>query len=130
MILGFFDLLPNHTQSLLQELGGLFAVRPLESHGVDLDFSGSCDDDCDSRNYTSSTMDSGGGVSFLQIEDIYRYMEPALIDELKAGLSGHVEVQEWSKMTRLRSWELRKDRGHGANHPRTRRGPPIHQAKE
>jgi predicted protein tyrosine phosphatase len=30
----------------------------------------------------------------LQIEDNYRYMEPALIDELKAALSGHVEVPE------------------------------------
>src|SRR5664279_3157423 len=30
----------------------------------------------------------------LHIEDIYRYMEPALIDELKAALSGYVEVPE------------------------------------
>jgi predicted protein tyrosine phosphatase len=26
--------------------------------------------------------------------DIYRFMEPALIDELKAALRGHVEVPE------------------------------------
>lgn len=36
----------------------------------------------------------GKTVICLHIEDIYRYMEPALIDELKAALSGHVEVPE------------------------------------
>ena len=30
----------------------------------------------------------------LRIRDIYRYMEPALIDELKAALSGHVQVPQ------------------------------------
>ena len=30
----------------------------------------------------------------LHIPDIYRCMEPALIDELKIALSGHVEVPE------------------------------------
>jgi predicted protein tyrosine phosphatase len=35
---------------------------------------------------------NGKKIIGLQIEDIYRYMEPALIDELKAALSGHVEV--------------------------------------
>jgi hypothetical protein len=30
----------------------------------------------------------------IHIPDIYRYMEPALIDELKAALSGHVGVPE------------------------------------
>lgn len=29
-----------------------------------------------------------------RISDVYRYMEPALLDELKAALSGHVEVPE------------------------------------
>jgi predicted protein tyrosine phosphatase len=33
-------------------------------------------------------------VICLNIPDIYCYMEPALIDELKAALSGHVEVPE------------------------------------
>jgi predicted protein tyrosine phosphatase len=33
-----------------------------------------------------------GHLICLHIEDIYRYMEPALIDELKAALSGYVEV--------------------------------------
>ena len=31
-------------------------------------------------------------VICLHIEDIYRYMEPALIDELEATLSEHVDV--------------------------------------
>lgn len=30
----------------------------------------------------------------LNIPDVYRYMEPALIEELKAALSGHVGVPE------------------------------------
>jgi predicted protein tyrosine phosphatase len=30
----------------------------------------------------------------LNIPDVYRYMEPALIDELKAALRGYVEVPE------------------------------------
>ena len=34
----------------------------------------------------------GKPVICLNIPDIYRYMEPALIEELKAALSGHVEV--------------------------------------
>jgi predicted protein tyrosine phosphatase len=33
-------------------------------------------------------------VICLRIPDNYRYMEAALIDELKAALSGHVEVPE------------------------------------
>jgi predicted protein tyrosine phosphatase len=33
-------------------------------------------------------------VVCLHIPDIYRYMEPALIDELKAALSGLVQVPE------------------------------------
>ena len=36
----------------------------------------------------------GKTIICLHIEDIYRYMEPALIDELKAALSGYVEVPE------------------------------------
>ena len=36
----------------------------------------------------------GKPVICLRIPDIYRYMEPALIDELKSALSGHVEVPE------------------------------------
>ena len=36
----------------------------------------------------------GKNVICLHIEDIYRYMEPALIDELKAVLSGKVDVPE------------------------------------
>jgi predicted protein tyrosine phosphatase len=30
----------------------------------------------------------------LRIPDVYRYMEPALIDELKACLKAHVDVPE------------------------------------
>ena len=30
----------------------------------------------------------------LHVPDVYRYMEPALIDELKAGLSQHIELPE------------------------------------
>jgi predicted protein tyrosine phosphatase len=37
---------------------------------------------------------AGKKVVCLHIPDIYRCMEPALIDELKAALSGHVEVPE------------------------------------
>ena len=33
-------------------------------------------------------------VICLNIPDIHRYMEPALIDELKAALSGYVQVPE------------------------------------
>ena len=33
-------------------------------------------------------------VFCLNIPDVYRYMEPALIDELKAALSEHVQVPE------------------------------------
>ena len=33
-------------------------------------------------------------VICLRIPDIYRYMEPALIDELKASLSPYIEVPE------------------------------------
>ena len=36
----------------------------------------------------------GKTVICLRIPDVYRYMEPALIDELKAALSGYVEVRE------------------------------------
>ena len=36
----------------------------------------------------------GKNVICLQIPDDYRYMEPALLDELKAALSGYVEVPE------------------------------------
>jgi predicted protein tyrosine phosphatase len=35
---------------------------------------------------------SGKKIICLNIPDIYSYMEPALIDELKAALNGHVEV--------------------------------------
>jgi predicted protein tyrosine phosphatase len=37
---------------------------------------------------------AGKRVVCLRIPDIYRYMEPALIDELKASLSQYVEVPE------------------------------------
>ena len=37
---------------------------------------------------------AGKKVDCLNIPDIYRYMEPALIDEPKAALSGYVEVPE------------------------------------
>lgn len=37
---------------------------------------------------------AGKKVVCLHIPDLYRYMEPALIDELKAALSGHVEMPE------------------------------------
>ena len=36
----------------------------------------------------------GKTLNCLRIPDNYRYMEPALIDELKAALSGYVEVPE------------------------------------
>jgi predicted protein tyrosine phosphatase len=36
----------------------------------------------------------GRKVICLRIPDVYRYMEPALIDELKASLSSYVEVPE------------------------------------
>jgi predicted protein tyrosine phosphatase len=36
----------------------------------------------------------GKPVICLRIPDVYRYMEPALFDELKAALSGLVEVPE------------------------------------
>jgi predicted protein tyrosine phosphatase len=36
----------------------------------------------------------GKKVVCLHIPDLYHYMEPALVDELKAALSGHVEVPE------------------------------------
>jgi predicted protein tyrosine phosphatase len=45
------------------------------------------------REKFGEAMD-GKKIICLQIEDIYRYMDPALIDELKAALSGHVEVPE------------------------------------
>jgi predicted protein tyrosine phosphatase len=37
---------------------------------------------------------AGKRIICLHIQDIYRYMEPALIDELKAKLSEYVEVPE------------------------------------
>jgi predicted protein tyrosine phosphatase len=37
---------------------------------------------------------SGKKIICLNIPDVYRCMEPALIDELKAALSGYVEVPE------------------------------------
>ena len=37
---------------------------------------------------------AGKKVICLRIPDVYRYMEPALIEELKARLSPHVEVPE------------------------------------
>jgi predicted protein tyrosine phosphatase len=36
----------------------------------------------------------GKRIICLNIPDEYRYMEPALMDELKAGLSQHVELPE------------------------------------
>jgi predicted protein tyrosine phosphatase len=39
-----------------------------------------------------SRVAAGKNVVCLHIPDIYRYMEPALIDELKAALNRHVEV--------------------------------------
>ena len=48
VVFGFLDLLPNHTQCLFQETGGFLAVRPFESHGVNLDFARDPDDDFDS----------------------------------------------------------------------------------
>ena len=36
----------------------------------------------------------GKTVICLRIPDIYRHMEPALIEDLKAALSGYVEVPE------------------------------------
>ena len=47
VIFRLLDLLPDHPQRLFQETGGLFAVRPFESHGVNLDFAGGPDDDFD-----------------------------------------------------------------------------------
>ena len=38
VIFRLLDLLPNHPQRLLQKRSGLLAVRPLESHGINLDF--------------------------------------------------------------------------------------------
>ena len=35
---------------------------------------------------------SGKKIPCLNIPDIYCYMEPALIDELKAALSGYVDL--------------------------------------
>jgi predicted protein tyrosine phosphatase len=37
---------------------------------------------------------NGKTVICLRIPDNYRYMEPALIEDLKAALSGHVQVPE------------------------------------
>jgi hypothetical protein len=45
------------TRSLFQQLGGLFAVRPFESHGGNLDFASGSDDDFDSKDYTTTRMD-------------------------------------------------------------------------
>ena len=39
-----------------------------------------------------SRVAAGKNVVCLHIPDIYRYMEPALSDELKAALNRHVEV--------------------------------------
>jgi predicted protein tyrosine phosphatase len=36
----------------------------------------------------------GKSIICLHIPDEYRYMEPALMDELKAGLSQHIELPE------------------------------------
>ena len=36
----------------------------------------------------------GKRIICLQIQDVYAYMEPALIDELKAGLSQHIKPAE------------------------------------
>jgi predicted protein tyrosine phosphatase len=36
----------------------------------------------------------GKTVICVRIPDVYRYMEPALLDELNDALSGHVEVPE------------------------------------
>src|ERR1039458_4618372 len=47
VVLRLLDLLPYHPQSLLQELCGFLAVRPFESHGVDLDIASGPDDDFD-----------------------------------------------------------------------------------
>jgi len=47
VILGLLGLLPDHTQRLFQETGGLFAVRSFEAYGVNLDFASGPDDDFD-----------------------------------------------------------------------------------
>ncbi len=36
----------------------------------------------------------GKRIICLQIQDVYAYMEPALINELKAGLRQHIELSE------------------------------------
>jgi len=47
VVLGLLGFLPDHPQRLFQELGGLFAIRPFESHSVNLDLSCGPDDDFD-----------------------------------------------------------------------------------
>ena len=47
VVLGFLDFLPDHPQRLFQELRGVFTVRSLESHGVNLDFASCADNDFD-----------------------------------------------------------------------------------
>ena len=44
VILGLLDLLPHYPQSLLQECGGHLTIRPLESHGINLDLACAPDD--------------------------------------------------------------------------------------
>ena len=44
------------------------------------------------ENFPDALM--GKSVICLNIPDEYRYMEPALTDELKAGLSQHLELPE------------------------------------
>ena len=48
VILGLLGFLPDHPQRLLQKRSGFLAVRPFESHSVNLDFARGPDDDFDS----------------------------------------------------------------------------------
>jgi hypothetical protein len=63
VIFGLRDLLPDHTQCLFQEFGGLFAVGSFESHGINLDFSRRCDNDFDSSVHDTLTMENHSGTS-------------------------------------------------------------------
>jgi hypothetical protein len=65
VILGFLSFLPDGSQRLFQELGGLFAIRAFKPNRVDLDFSAGPNDDfdCSFHNYThmrTSLMDPLG----------------------------------------------------------------------
>jgi predicted protein tyrosine phosphatase len=44
------------------------------------------------ENFTEALI--GKQLICLHLPDIYRYMEPALVDDLKAGLAQHIEVPD------------------------------------